>query len=58
MTDTIHEEAPQAGHGKLQWRIAMGFLAGLVAGLLTYGFARDAAWVSRDLAKLKSLLAG
>jgi len=39
-----HEAAP-VGHGKLQWRILIGFVAGLVAGLLAYSFARDAAWV-------------
>lgn len=39
-----HEAAP-IGHGKLQWRILIGFITGLVAGLLAYTFARDAAWV-------------
>jgi DAACS family dicarboxylate/amino acid:cation (Na+ or H+) symporter len=34
-----------AGQSKLQWRILIGFVAGLVAGLLAYTFARDAAWV-------------
>jgi len=38
-------EAAPAGHGKLQWRILVGFLAGLISGLLAYTFARDAAWV-------------
>lgn len=37
--------APQAGHSRLQWRILIGFVAGLVAGLLAYTFSRDAAWV-------------
>lgn len=37
--------AAPAGHGKLQWRILVGFVAGLAAGLLAYTFARDAAWV-------------
>ena len=41
----IAREAAPIGHGKLQWRILIGFIAGLVAGLLTYTFARDAAWV-------------
>jgi DAACS family dicarboxylate/amino acid:cation (Na+ or H+) symporter len=41
----IAKEAAPIGHGKLQWRILMGFVLGLVAGLLTYTFARDAAWV-------------
>jgi DAACS family dicarboxylate/amino acid:cation (Na+ or H+) symporter len=38
-------EAAPAGQGKLQWRILIGFVTGLVAGLLAYSFARDAAWV-------------
>ena len=38
-------EAAPIGHGKLQWRILIGFVAGLTAGLLAYTFARDAAWV-------------
>ncbi|WP_225425746.1 dicarboxylate/amino acid:cation symporter [Pelagerythrobacter rhizovicinus] len=37
--------AAPTGHGKLQWRILVGFVAGLIAGLLAYTFARDAAWV-------------
>jgi DAACS family dicarboxylate/amino acid:cation (Na+ or H+) symporter len=37
-------------YGRLQWRIAIGFVAGLVAGILTYSFAADAAWVD-DLVK-------
>ncbi len=37
--------AAPTGHGKLQWRILIGFVGGLVAGLLAYTFARDAAWV-------------
>ncbi len=41
----IAEGAASGGHGKLQWRILIGFVAGLVAGLLAYTFARDAAWV-------------
>jgi DAACS family dicarboxylate/amino acid:cation (Na+ or H+) symporter len=42
--EMARETAP-AGHGKLQWRILIGFVAGLAAGLLAYTFARDAAWV-------------
>ncbi|BBC70875.1 sodium:dicarboxylate symporter [Altererythrobacter sp. B11] len=38
-------EASPIGHGRLQWKILIGFIAGLAAGLLTYTFARDAAWV-------------
>jgi Na+/H+-dicarboxylate symporter len=39
-------DAKPSGHGKLQLRILIGFLAGLIGGLLTYTFAQDAAWVS------------
>jgi Na+/H+-dicarboxylate symporter len=42
--EIAHEAAP-IGHGKLQWRILIGFVLGLVGGLLTYTFARDADWV-------------
>ena len=42
----IAREAAPIGHGKLQWRILIGFVAGLVAGLLAYTFARDAEWVT------------
>ncbi|MEE2794374.1 MAG: dicarboxylate/amino acid:cation symporter [Pseudomonadota bacterium] len=38
-------EAAPIGHGRLQWRIFTGFVLGLVAGLLVYTFAREAAWV-------------
>ncbi len=41
----IAREAAPIGHGKLQWRILIGFVLGLAAGLLTYTFARDAMWV-------------
>ncbi|MES2494051.1 MAG: dicarboxylate/amino acid:cation symporter [Pseudomonadota bacterium] len=34
------------GHSRLQWRILIGFIAGLGAGLLVYATARDAAWVA------------
>ena len=48
MTDAreMAAEAAPIGHGKLQWRILMGFVAGLVGGLLVYTFARDAEWVA------------
>lgn len=39
------KEAAPAEHNGLQWRMLIGFLAGLGAGLLAYTFARDAAWV-------------
>jgi DAACS family dicarboxylate/amino acid:cation (Na+ or H+) symporter len=35
----------RAGGDGLQWRMLIGFTAGLAAGLLVYTFARDAAWV-------------
>ena len=39
------QEASPASHNRLQWRILVGFLAGLTTGLLAYTFARDAEWV-------------
>ena len=48
MTDAaemVQESTPPA-HGNLQWRILIGFVAGLVAGLATYTFAGDASWVA------------
>ncbi len=41
----IAAEATPVNHNRLQWRILIGFIAGLVGGLLVYSFARDAAWV-------------
>ena len=43
--EAIAREAAPIGHGKLQWRILIGFVLGLAAGLLTYTLAPDAAWV-------------
>ena len=37
------EAAP--GHSKLQWRILIGFVAGLVAGLIVYATQPGAEWV-------------
>jgi DAACS family dicarboxylate/amino acid:cation (Na+ or H+) symporter len=37
---------PEVGHNGLQWRILIGFVAGLGLGLLAFTFARDSAWVS------------
>lgn len=48
MTNDAEEMAAEAApisHGKLQWRILFGFVAGLTAGLLAYTFARDAEWI-------------
>jgi len=42
--EIAHESAP-IGHGKLQWRILIGFIAGLAAGLLAYTLTPGAAWV-------------
>ncbi|MFV0643233.1 MAG: dicarboxylate/amino acid:cation symporter, partial [Sphingomonadaceae bacterium] len=42
----IAAEGTPVNHGKLQMRILIGFIAGLVAGLAVYSFARDAVWVS------------
>ncbi|MXO75073.1 cation:dicarboxylase symporter family transporter [Altererythrobacter aerius] len=41
---TIEEEAGP-DYGRLQWRIAIGFVLGLVAGIVTYTFAGDAEWL-------------
>ena len=38
----IAARAAPIGQGKLQWRIFLGFVLGLAAGLLAYTFARDA----------------
>ena len=38
-------EAAPVGHGKLQWRILIGFVAGLVAGLAAYTLTPGAAWI-------------
>ena len=47
MTDAAAIAASSAphGNGRLQWRIFIGFVLGLVGGLAAYAFARDAAWV-------------
>jgi Na+/H+-dicarboxylate symporter len=42
----IARGAAPIGHGRLQWRILLGFLFGLIAGLAAYTLARDAAWVA------------
>ena len=41
----IAAEGTPGGHNKLQWRILIGFVAGLAAGMLVYSLARDASWV-------------
>ncbi|HZF46712.1 MAG TPA: dicarboxylate/amino acid:cation symporter [Sphingomonadaceae bacterium] len=47
MTDAaaMAQEAAPTGHGKLQLRILIGFLLGLVGGLAVHSLAADAAWV-------------
>ncbi|HTN15533.1 MAG TPA: dicarboxylate/amino acid:cation symporter [Sphingomonadaceae bacterium] len=47
MTDAAEmaQEAAPIGHGKLQMRILIGFILGLVAGLAVHSFAADAGWV-------------
>lgn len=37
--------AAGSGHGKLQWRILIGFLAGTIAGLAAYSLAPGADWI-------------
>lgn len=37
--------AAESGHGKLQWRILIGFLAGTIAGLAAYSLTPGAAWI-------------
>ncbi len=37
--------ASRIGHGKLQWRILIGFVVGTIAGLAAYSLAPGAAWV-------------
>ncbi|QZP08258.1 dicarboxylate/amino acid:cation symporter [Caenibius sp. WL] len=48
MTEAV-ADAP-ASHGRLQWRLLIGFIAGLVLGLLVYSFARDTVWVDTVIA--------
>ncbi len=48
--EEIAREAAPIGHGKLQWRILIGFVAGLAAGLTVYTIAPDAEWVDTVIA--------
>jgi len=43
--EAIALEAAPRGHNGLQWRILIGFVAGLCLGLVTYTLAPGAAWV-------------
>ncbi len=47
MTEAVSSDTPQVapGHNRLQWRILIGFLLGLLGGLAVYVGARDAAWL-------------
>ncbi len=45
MNEAAATETAPAGHGKLQWRILIGFITGLVAGLAAYTLSPGAAWV-------------
>jgi Na+/H+-dicarboxylate symporter len=45
MTEAVEAPTAPPSHGKLQWRILIGFVAGLACGLAVYAGARDAAWV-------------
>jgi DAACS family dicarboxylate/amino acid:cation (Na+ or H+) symporter len=43
--EQMTQQAAETGPGNLQWRILIGFVAGLAGGLLAYTFARDTVWV-------------
>jgi len=43
--EQMAREAAPIGHGRLQWRILIGFIAGLAAGLLAYTLAPGADWI-------------
>ncbi|WP_121117587.1 dicarboxylate/amino acid:cation symporter [Croceibacterium ferulae] len=43
--EQIAAEAAPIGHGRLQWRILIGFVAGLVIGLGAYTLTPGAAWI-------------
>jgi DAACS family dicarboxylate/amino acid:cation (Na+ or H+) symporter len=45
MIDSTAPAPAGPGHARLQWRILIGFVAGLVAGLAVYVTQQDAAWV-------------
>lgn len=45
-TQPARAGTPEVAHNGLQWRILIGFVAGLVLGLLAYTFAGDSAFVS------------
>jgi DAACS family dicarboxylate/amino acid:cation (Na+ or H+) symporter len=52
MPQTAEQPADHAekSNSRLQWRILIGFVLGLGAGLLAYTFARDAPWVATLIA--------
>jgi DAACS family dicarboxylate/amino acid:cation (Na+ or H+) symporter len=43
--EEIAQESAKPNHGRLQVRILLGFVGGLVAGLLAYTFAPGAEWI-------------
>jgi DAACS family dicarboxylate/amino acid:cation (Na+ or H+) symporter len=43
--ETAAAPEPSPSHSRLQWRILVGFAAGLALGLAVYAGARDAPWV-------------
>src|SRR5690606_29015631 len=43
--EDIARQAAPIGHGRLQWRILIGFLSGLALGLIAYTVGGDAVWV-------------
>jgi DAACS family dicarboxylate/amino acid:cation (Na+ or H+) symporter len=45
MTEADAAPASSPSHNRLQWRILIGFVAGLACGLAVYAGARDAGWV-------------
>ncbi len=45
-TEARRAATPEVAHNGLQWRILIGFVAGLGLGLLAYTFAADSAFVS------------
>ena len=54
----IAREAAPIGHGKLQWRILIGFVAGLVGGLLAYTVVVSSIAVAISLAAVNLLRPG
>jgi DAACS family dicarboxylate/amino acid:cation (Na+ or H+) symporter len=47
IADEAGHRGEPAGHGNLQWRILIGFVLGLAAGLAVYATQADAEWVGQ-----------